>query len=208
MVPPRRARARLLAAVIAFVGLAALAGCAPEGYGQPAPSTEASGSASADPSLSPTSSDTPSPSPTGTADASPAVPTDCRAILTEAVLSQLADIPLNDPATGESSGVQPDGSLICSWKDARADTTFLETTISKMSSGPALDMLNKLVADEGFSCFTPDEGTRCEKTWQNPQYPVTDGRTLFYRAGLLVDTWYSNLAPSGYTSAIVAKLYD
>ena len=52
-----------------------------------------------------------------------------------------------------------------------------------MNRGPALDLLNQLTDDEGFTCFTPDEGTRCEKTWQNEQYPVTDGRTLFWRDG-------------------------
>jgi hypothetical protein len=68
-------------------------------------------------------------------------------------------------------------------------------------------MLNALVDNDGFSCFTPDKGTRCEKTWQNDAYPVTDGRTLFYRSGILIDTKYSNLAPSGYTDAIVAHLF-
>jgi hypothetical protein len=121
------------------------------------------------------------------------------------VLAELEGVPLNDPAFGPS-GVQ-NGTLVCHWGDPAADTTGLTTTLSKMSSGPALDMLNALVTDEGFTCFTPDKGTRCEKTWQNPTYPVTDGRTLFYRDGILVDTRYSNLAPSGYTSAIVTRLF-
>ena len=73
-----------------------------------------------------------------------------------------------------------------------------------MNSGPALDMLNALAADEGFNCYTPDEGTRCEKEFPNPQYPVTDGRTLYFRDDILIDTRYSNLAPTGYTTSIVA----
>lgn len=138
------------------------------------------------------------------------VPTDCRAILSESVLSQLGATPLNDPALSFSTGIQPDGSLVCIWRDARADTTGLWTTISHMSSGPALDMLNGLVATDGFTCFTPDNGTRCEKTWTDGpygEYGVIDGRTLFYRSGVLIDTSFSNLAPLGYTDAIVAHLF-
>jgi hypothetical protein len=68
-------------------------------------------------------------------------------------------------------------------------------------------MLNALVTDEGFTCYEPDAGTRCEKTWQNTLYPVTDGRTLYWRSGVLVDTRYSNLAPTGYTASIVATVF-
>ena len=31
-------------------------------------------------------------------------------------------------------------------------------------------MLNGLADDEGYTCYTPDGGTRCEKTWQNEPY--------------------------------------
>lgn len=123
------------------------------------------------------------------------------------MLAQLDGIPLNDSAFGPS-GVGDDGTLTCIWADPKADTTRLVTTISLMNRGPALDMLNALVADEGFTCFTPDGGTRCEKTWPNTQYPVTDGRTLFWRDDVLIDSEYSNLAPEGYTSSIVAHLFD
>lgn len=127
-------------------------------------------------------------------------------MLTAAVLAELDGVPLNDPAFGPS-GPQDDGSLICAWGDPAADTTKLVTTISAVSRGPALDMLNALVADEGFTCYTPDGGTRCEKTWPNEVYPVTDGRTLFWRDDILIDSRYSNLAPSGYTAAIVASVF-
>jgi hypothetical protein len=36
---------------------------------------------------------------------------------------------------------------------------------------------------------------------------VTDGRTLFWRDGILIDTQFSNLAPAGYTSAIVTSIF-
>jgi hypothetical protein len=186
------------AAIPAVVlALAALTACAPDDA--PAgnsftytPTPSASGSATALPSPSATPR--------------PEIPDDCRALLTADVLAQLEGVPLNDPAFG-ASGPQPDGSLVCVWRDPAADTTGLVTTISVMSRGPALDMLNKLVADEGYTCYTPDGGTRCEKTWQNETYPVIDGRTLFWRDDILIDTTYSNLAPTGYTAAVVASIF-
>lgn len=186
----------LVAMLVAATAL--LAGCTQPGDGSPAGSPSSGSDAAPTPSASGAT-----PSPTAPA---VALPTDCRAILSDAVLAQLKDLPLNDTAF-DPTGVQADGSLICVWADPQADTTSLTTTISSMRRGPALDMLNALVADDGFTCYSPDGGTRCEKTWQNEQYPVTDGRTLFWRDDVLIDTRYSNLAPSGYTDAIIASLW-
>jgi hypothetical protein len=179
------------------LALAVLTACAPDD----APS---GGEFTYTPTPSADASATPTPTPSATPRAD--IPDDCRAMLTADVLTQLDGVPLNDPAFG-SSGPQPDGGLICVWRDPAADTTGLVTTITYMSRGPALEMLNKLVADEGYTCYTPDGGTRCEKTWQNATYPVTDGRTLFWRDDILVDTAYSNLAPTGYTAAVVASIF-
>ncbi|MFJ6534074.1 hypothetical protein [Microbacterium sp. NPDC091662] len=193
---------RLAGAAAAFLLLVVLTACTPQegDGGSPSPSpTEGHTAGSEETSTS-------SPTPTPTA-APVALPTDCRAILSEAVLAELGDIPLNDAAFGPS-GVGTDGALTCNWADPRADTTRLTTKISYMNRGPALDMLNALATTEGFSCFTPDGGTRCEKTWPNEQYPVTDGRTLFWREDVLIDTRYSNLAPTGYTSSIVQHIFD
>ncbi|GAA1237014.1 hypothetical protein JOF42_001357 [Microbacterium phyllosphaerae] len=196
--------ARLATGAGAVLLIALLTACGPGGSGadgqgtSPSPSVTSTADATAEPS--------PSPSPTPTT-APITLPTDCRAILSDDVLAQLDGVPLNDAAFGPS-GVGDDGSLTCIWADPAADTTRLVTTISLMNRGPALDMLNALVADEGFTCFTPDDGTRCEKTWQNTEYPVTDGRTLFWRDDVLIDSQYSNLAPEGYTSSIIAHLFD
>lgn len=191
---------RLTGAAAALLLLVALTACTPQTGGASA-SPNPTGSETADPEQ--TGSPSPSPTPTS---APVALPTDCRAILSDAVLAELGETPLNDAAFGPS-GVGSDGTLTCIWADPGADTTGLTTTISRMNRGPALDMLNALANDEGFSCFTPDGGTRCEKTWPNAQYPVTDGRTLFWREDVLIDTRYSNLAPSGYTSSIVEHLF-
>lgn len=191
-------------ALAALLLITLLAGCGTAGSG-----TAGSGTGDQDdpPATSePDTTATPSASPTP-APSAIALPTDCRAILSDGVLAQLDGIPLNDAAFGPS-GVGDDGTLTCIWGDPGADTTNLVTTVSLMNRGPALDMLNALVTDEGFACFTPDGGTRCEKTWPNTQYPVTDGRTLFWRDDVLIDTRYSNLAPEGYTSSIVEHVFD
>ena len=70
----------------------------------------------------------------------------------------------------------------------------------------ARDALYALGAD-GFTCYEPQRGIRCEKTWTSPNLPVENGRTLFWRDGVIVDTQYSNLAPKGYTAAIIDYLW-
>lgn len=195
----RRAATAVTAAASLLLLSGTLAACADGDAGVPSASTTTA-------SASPTATATATPTPTPTADAQVPVPSDCRTILSEAVLAELADVPLNDPAFG-AGGVQGDGSLVCVWGDPSADTTGLTTTISRMNRGPALDMLNALATGEGFSCYMPDAGTRCEKTWQSDTNPVTDGRTLYWRQGILIDTRYSNLAPTGYTSSIVASIF-
>jgi len=186
----------VLALLVVALGLAA---CAPEPGAGGAPTTSAT-PASASPTASPSPSPTPSATPV-------ALPTDCEGMLPASVRDQLTDVPLNDPGTGVPTGVLADGSLVCLWRDPSADTTFLQTTVSRVARGPALDLMNRLVDEEGYTCYTPSGGTRCEKTWINTQYPVQDGRTLFWRDDVLIDTTYSNLAPSGYTDGIVQQLF-
>lgn len=190
-------RRRTVWAVLLLAGV--LAGCSsppPTETPEPAPAETGTGT------------ETPGPAPVTTRPADAvALPTDCRAILSDGVLAQLDGVPLNDEAFGDS-GVLADGSLRCIWGDPAADTTSLVTEITAMRRGPALDMLNELADDEGFLCYSPDEGTRCEKTWANESYPVTDGRTLYWRDDILIDTRYSNLAPSGYTTSIVKSIFS
>ena len=154
---------RIAAGAAALLLVTLLTGCGSTGSGSAGPSESGEPPSSS----SPDGSASPSPSPTPT-ETPIALPSDCRAILSDDVLAQLDGIPLNDAAFGPS-GVGDDGTLTCIWADPKADTTRLVTTISLMNRGPALGMLNALVADEGFTCFTPDGGTRCERTWPNTQ---------------------------------------
>ena len=195
--PLRLPASRLLIALTIGAAAALLGGCA----GETAP---AASTVTATPPA-PAASDTPTPTATPLPGAAE-LPRDCRAIVSGPVLAQLGDIPLNDPAFGPS-GTQSDGSLVCVWGAADAVTTNLRTIVSAVEENPTMDALNALVADDGFECYRPDGGVRCEKTWPNEEFPVTDGRTLYYRSGVLIDTTYSNLAPTGFTAAVVDAVF-
>ncbi|SFR94232.1 hypothetical protein SAMN04487846_0926 [Microbacterium sp. cf046] len=187
----RRPIARSWAAASVLACVTILAACLPEPGATPSPTASAA-------------SATPSASPTPTV-AAAKIPTDCREMLDAGVLAELGDIPLNGSSVG-ASGAQPDGSLICVWGDPAVDTSHLVTTIAFMSRGPALDMLNGLAA-EGYSCYRPDGGTRCEKTWFSEPDLLPQGRTLFWREDIMIDSSFSDLAPTGYTAAIVASIF-
>ncbi|KAA9107856.1 hypothetical protein [Microbacterium rhizomatis] len=203
----RRAAATALTACACLL-LLTLTACAPEPVPAPSGSADARQTATATASPHASSSAAPTvPGPTGSATPGVyAIPADCRGMVNSSIIAQFGTTPLNDPAFAPT-GVQPDGSIICVWGDPRADTTRLITKITGISRGPALDMLNQLADTQGFTCFTPNGGTRCEKTWQNTKYPVTDGRTLFWRDDILIDTMFSNLAPTGYTDSIVQSIF-
>ncbi|GAA3906496.1 hypothetical protein [Microbacterium invictum] len=192
-----------LAAPALIISALLLTGCVADDA--PAPDAEASTPAPAPTTAVPTPASPTDAVPSGPVLSMTVLPTGCEDMLDDAVLAQLEDIPLNDPSFGES-GVLPDRSLRCVWSEPGSQTTRLVTTINYAPEQPVLDYLNVLMAD-GFVCYEPSGGLRCEATWDNETAPVTDGRTLFYRDGVLIDTQYSNLAPSGYTAAIIRTLW-
>lgn len=127
-------------------------------------------------------------------------------MLWPSVREQLEGHMLNDPNMG-TFGVGEDGSLSCLWRHPGADTTYLETKISELDADPAETMLDGLAIDDGFACTTTASSTRCKKTWANTEYPVTDGRTVHWQQGILIDTRYSNLAVKGFTDSIVEYIF-
>ena len=163
-----------------------------------------------------TSATAPSPSPTATlaafpigqSDSTTALPADlpqgCRDILDDAVLAQLEGVTLN--AEGMGGGIRADSARVCVWGEPGAAATRLVTVIGYSPEREARDALYALGSD-GYTCYEPQGGIRCEKTWEHPTLPVEEGRTLFYRDGVIVDTQYSNLAPTGYTDAIIDALW-
>lgn len=148
------------------------------------------------------------PFPMGAATSTTALPADlpqgCRDILDTAVLAQLDGVPLN--ADGMGGGIRADSSRVCVWGDPGAIGTRLVTVIGYSPDRAARDALYALGAD-GYTCWEPDGGVRCEKTWQDAALPIPQGRTVFYRDGVVVDTQYSNLSPAGYTDAVIDALW-
>lgn len=161
----------------------------------------------------PSSTPTPTPSPTGPplldfpfgpSSSTTPLPNDCREILTESVLAELDGVPLNAPGMG--GGILPDSTRVCAWGEPGAAATWLVTRIGFSPYRAASDALFEL-GRNGYTCYEPGGGIRCEDTWEHETLPVTQGRTLYYRDGIIIDTQYSNLAPTGYTTAIIDALW-
>lgn len=190
----RRVARLALPLVAVSLGLT-LAACAPDPV-PPAPSAPSASTATTSPAATPTPSATPV-----------VLPSDCRSILSAEVIAQFGDLPLNDPVYGAEVGVQPDGSLTCRWGHPGTDTGRLQTTISRMNRGPALDLMNQLASQQQYTCYTPSGGTRCEKSWIDDRYPIEAGRTLFWRQDVMIDTSYINLAPAGYTDSVISHVF-
>lgn len=206
MTAPRRLALALLVGAVGAI--AVLSGCsgAPDGA---ATTADAGAATSAASSATPAPQATIAPFPIGASTSTTPLPADlpqgCRDILTGSVLAQLEGVPLN--AEGMGGGIRPDSSRVCVWGEPGAIATRLVTVIGYSPEPEARDALYEL-GNEGYTCYEPDGGIRCEKTWEHPTLPgVTEGRTLFYRDGVIVDTQYTNLAPKGYTAAIIDYLW-
>jgi len=144
------------------------------------------------------------PFPTGPSESTTALPQDCRDVVPESILTELEGIPLNAPGMG--GGLRPDSTRVCVWADPGATVTRLITVIGYSPYRAASDALYEL-GRSGYTCYEPRGGVRCELTWQHETLPVTEGRTLFYRDGVIIDTQYANLAPDGYTNAVINALW-
>lgn len=196
-------RARRGHPVLAVLGLSAalLTGCAGTPLATP---TDTPAAQSPTPTAAATPLPTISPFPIGPSVSTTALPDDCRAILTASVLAELDGVPLNAPGMG--GGIRPDSSRVCVWGEPGALATRLVTVIGYSPAREALDALYALGTD-GFTCYEPAGGVRCEKSWTTDGLGIEQGRTLFYRDGVIVDTQFSNLAPAGYTTAIIRALW-
>lgn len=197
-------RARRGSVSLAALGLAAvlLTACVGTPTGPAASTPGTAGAIATSPAATPMPSI--SPFPIGPSVSTTALPDDCRAILTGSVLTALEGVPLNAPGMG--GGIRPDSSRVCAWGEPDAIATRLVTVIGYSPEREALDALYAL-GTEGFTCYEPTGGVRCEKTWTSDTLSIEQGRTLFYRDGVIVDTQFSNLAPAGYTTAIIRSLW-
>ncbi|ALJ18983.1 hypothetical protein [Microbacterium sp. No. 7] len=198
---PRRAALSTLAGLLLALGLVA---CAPEPEPAPGPTTDApTPSATSSPSAAAGAPEI-LPFPLGEAASTTALPTDCRDVLSDKVLAELEDYPFNAPGMG--GGIRPDSTRVCVWGEPGAVGTWLVTVIGYSPEREARDALYEL-SGEGYTCYEPSQGIRCEDTWQHETLPIEQGRTLFWRDGVVVDTQYSNLAPSGYTASIIERMW-
>jgi hypothetical protein len=213
-----------LTAVLA-VGLA-LGGCTQDGVtgpsGSPTPTSVGAGpttpaTAGAETTPGPT------PRPTSTIASVPGVdhdggtiPSSCTDLITAGRWDDVfASAPLNDPSVvGDPVVVpknaftpvlQPDGKrLYCVWKDPRADVSYLSIAVDVVDSTRAFAELQQLT---GFDCDREAEGYRCQKTSQNPQYPVTDGDTYFTRGDVGIEIRQSNTPTDGLLEDVEAHVF-
>lgn len=134
------------------------------------------------------------------------LPTDCRTILTPEVLAQLDGVALNHESYGPAAGPQPDGSITCIWGDPADESRTLVTRIAKHTPHEASVILGD-ARNAGLECTELDIAVRCsgEQTVDGTTDPV--GRTLFVRGGIVIDTQFINLAPEGYTNAIIQAIW-
>lgn len=145
------------------------------------------------------------PFPTGPSQSSTALPGDCDDLLDARIRDELEGVPLNAPGMG--GGLRPDSSRVCVWGEPGAAGTWLAVVVGYAPLREAHDALYEL-GNDGYTCYEPQGGIRCERTWDHPTLPVEQGRTLFYRDGVIIDTQYSNLAPSGFTDTVIRTLWS
>ncbi|MCO7204586.1 hypothetical protein NH287_13920 [Microbacterium sp. CnD16-F] len=195
-----RIRRALVGALAALTLAGAVTACAPEPDAvPPAPTDAASGTPS--PTVTPVAI---AEFPFGPSTSTTPLPKDCESILTPGILDTLQGIPLNAPGMG--GGIRPDSSRVCVWADPGASRTSLVTVVGYSPEREARDALYLLGVDEGYTCYEPDEGLRCEKSGTD-ELGLPVGRTVYWRDGVAIDTQYSNLAPQGYTAAIVRSIW-
>jgi len=197
-------RRRLAALGLSLLAVAAFTACAGMPDGGATTSTDAAAPASATPSPTMTLAPFPMGSSTSTTALPANLPQGCRDLLTGAVLQELDGVPLN--AEGMGGGIRSDSTRVCVWGEPGAIGTRLVTLVGYSPDQEARDALYAL-GNDGYTCYEPHGGIRCEKTWTSATLPVEQGRTLFYRDGVIVDTQYSNLAPAGYTDAVIDALW-
>lgn len=131
----------------------------------------------AEPTAGDSSTPTPEPEPAGPEFTLPA---DCGAIASQVTLNQVfSGIEARDPADlVRPAPASATKLLTCSWFSG--DTTGGDIIYS---SAPAADSAAYLavVQASGFACTEAFEGTRCDKTTPNSQFPVDTVETVFTR---------------------------
>ncbi len=203
----RRTAFRVLVASLVIGVATGLSGCVPDE--QPAASTPAG-----EPTPAATSPVTPDDE-----SALVAVPASCDQLVPDDVRTRLAQLSLNDPKAqtdGLRSGLanadlaklaESKRELACVWRNTDSDTTFLRTTVVRINGGDGAAAV-KLLTDDRIQCYPAHEGLRCEYTTDRKDPAIEFGETHYFRDDLWIATAWSNVAPPGYTAAIVDTLWS
>jgi hypothetical protein len=203
------------AVITTIVVAAALAGCTqtstPRATTAKAP-IAATPSSSADTSTAPGStapgstdaSTAPGSSTTSAAAEHATVPTSCTDLVSDSAANKtFTTAPLNDkavvgdpieqPKSVFSSVVKPgSASVLCVWRDPRADISGLSLTVLRVDPTGALAVARSLPA-KGFTCEPFEEGTRCQKVSTDPEYGVEVGDTEFIRGDVAIGIQQANV---------------
>ena len=123
----------------------------------------------------------------------PQIPSDCREILSDDVLAELGGTPLERSGLRAVRANWPDGSLVCIWADPAADTTGLTDDDHQCRARSALEQLNALATTRASRATRPTAARAARRRGRTSSIPVIDGRTVFWRDDILVDTTYSDL---------------
>lgn len=218
----------LLATIGLGVGLAlTLSGCTGDGGDGATPTASTSSSSTTSGAPTPTDGATPArtpgtgathtsspPSSTAPAAATGAVPETCDDLVTPGAFEYTDEAALNDPAvvgdlevprTALTPARQSSGQrLYCVWRDPEADLTNLTIQVENVVPSRATEALRGL---SGFDCASVDDGLRCQKVTQNPQYPVTDGDTYFTRGDIGIRIAQSNVPTDGLLEDVVGHVF-
>ena len=210
----RRTRASRTLGTAVAVGTVALAlaltGCVPEPG--PGASNSPVPGASQSPSNAPSS---PAPTPSAAGEDLEALPGDCEALYSPAMLQSLteANPPLNHPgvtmdSTEVVAGLELLGSgvptLRCSWGGPSG--YGLATNVTLVTPEQA-EVVTAALREGGFACVETGAELRCEMTKAFEEPKVTTGETHVFRANVWVSTRWINFNPTGYTDDIVAQLF-
>lgn len=153
---------------------------------------------------------------TPAADGIVAVPTSCEQLVPAEQLAALDHLALNDPAVDEGtlrSGLsnpalaelaEANRVLGCVWENPGASTTALHTTVARIDGGEGAAAV-KLLTDDKVDCYEAQQGIRCEYALTGGA--VDSGETHFFRDDIWIATSWVNVAPPGYTNAIVGTLW-
>lgn len=148
------------------------------------------------------------------ASASGTVPETCEDLVTPGAFEYTDEAALNDPAvvgdlevprTALTPARQSSGQrLYCVWRDPEVDVTNLTIQVENVVPARATEALRGL---SGFDCSSVDDGLRCQKVTQDPQYPVTDGDTYFTRGDIGIRIAQSNVPTEGLLEDVVGNVF-